>query len=336
LSSKPRSQPSSSGSSSKLKILLELPSSSFARPVFFHLVKSTPPANLLQDYKSILDYLATFGDIGLLKQSDSDTTITYPDSPVVSHLSIAPPDRIILTCEKIDNTSINLLRNVAPRHEFRVYNPVLGCFLVNEPNLLDLTTIEVEPMLRAVFSIQGLEPLFNYRNSLVYYARELASDRVHLVNRHLLEYLTHRQGKLTKVPNFSVAVAADLSHFIALFDRGLISTNFYHSWSKTDQITNLSGFNSHRVETNLFITPVFFELDKPNQTFRQRELPQAPFKTALSQGSSFDHAIKSILAASLGTTDYLAAKIPTDITFVPDSGAELVPRLSVSIFLEQI
>ena len=121
-----------------------------------------------------------------------------------------------------------------------------------------------------------------------------------------------------------------------MYDRGLISTNFYKNCLDATKVINRSGFNSQKVGADLLITPLFFELDKLNQSFIQREFEKAPPISRVKKTDSFELVAREILKNTLDTTNFLAIKIPSQIEFHHTKKTKLTPQLSLSIFLETI
>ena len=236
-----------------------------------YIIETSRPA---EDLKRINDYFLTFlGEIKppQLKIKANQINVTSPDD---------------------DSTTIPLIRNL----HLRVFDPRLKSFLPDDPNLL-----AVDGQTNPVFKQYGLKPVFRYQNSLVFFCRDQLG-RVHLVNRHLLEYLNAHPDS-PRVEAFSIVVAKNIAQFIALIDRGLIPLNYYQ-YSK---IINLAGIELTPT-TKLRI--ICFQLDEPNQTFIQtdRELTAIPKK-------------------------YLAVKIGPDVNYQLVKN-KLVPRLNISVYLE--
>ena len=228
----------------------------------------------VEDLKRINDYFLTFlGEIEMPK------------------LKIRSKE-IILTCPDNDSASIPLIKNL----HLRIFDCRLRAYLPNDPNLL-----AVDGQTNPIFFRYGLKPVFRYRNSLVFFCRD-KTGRIHLINRHLLEYLNHHPDA-PKSKDFSVIVAKNIATFIALTDRGLIPLNYYQ-YSKN---INLAGINpGPKIDQRI----ICFQLDEPNQAFIQtdRELTAVPKK-------------------------YLAVKVGPDVDYQLSKN-KLIPRLNVSVYLE--
>lgn len=303
--------------------------------------------DLNKDFDRIIDQLGTYQGIILHKSNAESLEISYSQVKYKAFLKLSPSFQnflndyvipyhtITLVCDSADNVTINLLRNFVVNLGFRIFDPAIMSYLPSEPNLISTKTLPLELAIINIFQKNGFKPIYNFRNSLIFYAIKYSDKSIHLINRFLLQYyLEHRQD-WNFTSDFSFEVSPDIDTFVALFDRGLIPTNFYQNFRRKHRINNLSGFNSDSVETDLYLTPIFFELDRRNQTFRQKEIQKTPFKAKVSKNNSFHQSIKQILKQTLGITHYLAAKASSDIDFTKENG-KLIPVLSISIFLDNI
>lgn len=303
----------------------------FLNPTKYSLIKNqNRPGDMEADFNKINDYLLTFvGDITVVKEKPGQIEISYTEVPFKAILKTNTP-QITLTCEEEDNLSVNLIKNVTGNIGYRVFNLQTNAYLVNDPNLLDLTSINIHPKLSMIFENYKLTPLFQYQNSLVFFARD-KSGKIHLVNRHLLEYLSQNSFKNPKNA-FSVIVAPDITHFIALFDKGLIPISFYESFYNPTKIVNQSGFNPDCFEKEIAIESVFFVLDIPAQSFIQIGANRFDFLKKHGKLVSF---IKYALKDSGIKGKLICAKLARDISYVQSKTGEIVPKLVLSVFLEQ-
>jgi hypothetical protein len=318
-------------------------------PIKFHLVRDGKPGDPQADLKKIIDYLITFvGEVSVKRESPSLVTISYANTPLQATLKTvggaAKKGEVVvqmtLTCEREDNLSVNLLKNVTKNIGYRIFNPQNNSFLVVEPQLMDLTTVMVEPLIARVFDDYHLTPLFKHRNALVFFAEDRKGG-IHLVNRHLLEHLTEDEksakggsasgGKKILQKDFSIEVAPDIGRFVALFDRGLIPRSFYESYHNPTKLINWSGFDVNGFERSVFIESVFFVLDAPSQSFRQLSLTK---KDLVPKGEKLKDYLKKALKESKFKNELMAAKVARDIHYNSDKGGKLVPRLTLSVFLD--
>lgn len=262
------------------------------------------PTNSNQDslnaFNKIIEYLMTFvGDIEVKKESDTSAIIYYLETPTVAFLTLKK--ELIVTVNPEDNVTINLIKNISQNIGFRIYNSKINCYLPNDVNIYDLTTIKLEPNVKNVLNLYHLTPLFQYRDTLIFFAKAL-DNSIHLVNRHLLEYLIINKVTKKHTKEFSVKVAENISQFVALFDRGLISLT-----NPSSKIINLSGFDLVKLPKNTKLHVINFIFDEENQAFLQQD-----------------------------TTDiipkkYLALKIGQDYTYDMLAG-KLTKFLNVSVF----
>jgi hypothetical protein len=295
----------------------------FDKPVYYHLIRDREPGDCYSDLKKIVDYLLTFvGEIAVKTDSKGSAVISYTDSPLTATLKTKNKlDRqITLTCEDSDSVSINLIKNVIGNIGYRVFNQQTLSYLVNDPAILDLTMATVDPKIAKIIKKYGLTPLFRYRDSLVFFAKD-KKGKMHLINRHLLEYLSENPSKILSKDMFSVVVAKDIGTFVALFDRGLIPLSFFKADGSKQNILNLSGMNINKISQNLRVELIHFSLDLPGQTFIQGESQKLDIK----KGKSLTKALK--------LENYLAVKIPQDISY-EKKGKTLIPNLRISVFLD--
>lgn len=283
------------------------------------------------DLNKINDYLLTFvGDIAVTKDKKGQMEISYTEVPFKATLKTNTPPHITLTCEKEDNLSVNLIKNVTENIGYRIFNIQTNSYLVNDPNLMDLTSVKINPRLLKIFQDYKLTPLFQYRNSLVFFAKD-KKNKIHLINRHLLEYLS-QSPKIPLRNDFSTVVASDTAHFIAMFDKGLIPISFYEGFFNPTKVVNQSGFNPDSFEKDITIESVFFILDIPSQSFVQ--LP-ANRLDALKKHSKLKSFIKYALADSGMKGKLMCAKLARDISYTLDKKKRILPKLVLSVFLEQ-
>lgn len=214
--------------------------------------------------KRINDYLLTFvGEIEV-KLAGSGAKINYPDTKLTAILT-RKKNSLELVCQDNDSVTVNLIKNTG----VRIFSQSLKAYLPNDPNLLPVD--QTNP----IFTQYGLKPIFRYRNSLVFFCLD-NKKQVHLVNRHLLEYLNQHPDS-PKTKDFSLVVAKNIGQFIALVDRGLIPLDYYAKVPLTRAIKRYT----------------YFKFDKSGQKFIQT-------------GQELNHAPKK----------YLAIKINQDVNYI--------------------
>lgn len=307
-------------------------------PVHYYLVRERTIGDFEADFKKIIDYLLTFvGDVSVIKERDNAVVISYTETPLKATLTksrrgkdTAISSQMTLTCERNDNLSVNLIKNVTGNIGYRIFNLQTGSFLANDPNLMDLTTVRVEPEVAVIFDKYKLTPLFQFRNSLVFIAKD-KKGKIYLVNRHLLEHLSQEPNKSAPQKDFSVEIAPDIGRFIALFDRGLIPLSFYENYNQPTKIVNQSGFNPDRFERKVYIEPVLFVFDKTKQSFTQLEITR---RDLLPKGYKLNNYIRKVVNSSKLKKKLMAAKISREISYIPLKG-KLIPRLRLSLFLDK-
>jgi len=276
--------------------------------ISYYLRPTTKPQNPENSFNKILEYLISFtGDIEVKKDKDDSATIYYIGTPTTAFLKAEKTGQITVSISNNDNVTINLINNRAQGIGYRIYNPQTNCYLPNDVNILDLTTIKVDPNVKNALSLYHLTPLFQYRDSLIFFCLNNKMEVV-LVNRHFLEFIINSEELISNKNEFSVKVADDISQFIALFDRGLINLNFQSNLENKNNIINLSGFNLQKLPKDTKLNIINFVFDEENQSFTQTDiLEELPKK-------------------------YLALKIGQDYTYSIMDG-KLTKILNVSVFL---
>lgn len=257
------------------------------------------PTNSNQDslsaFNKIIEYLMTFvGDIEVKKESDTSAIIYYLGTPTTAMLALEKTGQITVSIAPSDNVIINLIKNISQNIGFRIYNSKINCYLPNDVNIYDLTTIKLEPNVKNVLNLYQLTPLFQYRDTLIFFCLNKKMEVV-LVNRHLLEYLISDEGlKINKqsLPlrgksEFSTKVAENISQFVALFDRGLISLT-----NPESKIINLSGFDLMKLPKNTKLHVINFIFDEENQAFLQQDttdiIPKKYLALKIGQDYTYD------------------------------------------------
>lgn len=294
----------------------------FKYPVYYHLTRDQSDVNAEADLQKIIAYLLTFtGDINV-KMDGALAHITYAESPLIATIKTSGDAnrQITLTCEKEDHISVDLIKNITKNMNYRIFNAQSLSYMVNDPHVLDLTVATVEEATLNILKRYNLTPLFQYRESLVFYAQD-TQGKIHLVNRHLLEFLLkHPYAKL--FPKlFSIPVAPDLGRFVAMMDRGLIPLSFYKYINEPKNIINLSGFNIDKLSQNILIEQINFVLDPSKQRFVQTSSTER----VIQKGQS--------LIKQLVLKQFLAIKIAQDVRFSQEKDT-LMPNINVSVYLD--
>jgi len=307
----------------------------------FYLISRKKTDNIKADFDKILSYLAALENINLTKDKDSTVLISYPQIPYQATMKIdikadIISSQITLTCEKSDEITVNLIRNAIKYTNCRIFNPLTGNFLTNDINLIDLTTVKMDPNLDLFFRTISFEPLFQHRGSFVFFARNPADKSIHLVNRHFVEYFLESKNFDSKSKELTAKVASDIGSFIALFDRGLINTSFYETFfEKGIRRINLSGFDIEKLPRDILIIPIVFKLDRVNQAFDEDRSYLQPI-SLLKKGDSVYKYILELLDKKMKQTKILATKVGADVNYEENyqGNRKMVPRLNVSVFLD--
>jgi hypothetical protein len=314
---------------------------SFNNPIQYYLVRDSRVGNLEAEFNKINDYLLTFvGDIAIEKLKEGLIEISYSEVNFKSTLetgsNIPVSDQIIssqilLTCEKEDNLSVHLLKNVTKNIGYRIFNPQTKSYLVSNPDMLDLTNANIKQDILQLIRKYNLEPFSQHRSALIFFATD-KKGQVHLINRHLLEYLIVNPETKVQKEDFSVVVSNDIGRFVALFDRGLIPYSFYEYINHRAKISNQSGFNLDTLNLDIIIDPIYFNFDLTRQSFIQSGSSSLNERFSIKKGES----VIKILTDRINKKGqkYLALKFPIDIGFIKKKQS-LVPKLSVSIYLDE-
>lgn len=315
-------------------------------PIKFYFIKPGAHGSLNDDLKTITEQLGTYENSLGITTDHNSLTISYPDTNIKATLSsnqnsnlndIAISSQMTLTCDPKDNVSVNLLKGIVKSMGYRVYNPSFGSFSTVDPNLMDLTTAQLNAKIIKIFEHNRLIPLFQYINSLIFYAKDPTDDSIHLVNRHLLQSALELSVDDSKDhDDFSVKIAPDIAVFIALADRGVIPTSFYHKLYSGDKDVyhhNLSGLDLTNVETDIYLSPVFFQLDRATQSFvsLSKTKPINVFKK-IDQGESLKSFISQTVVQH-NIEPLLAVRYPNSIQFMTENTGRVVPRINTSIFV---
>ena len=314
----------------------------FTSPIKFYLINQGKTDNLGVDLNKITSFLESIKGITITKDGknkNSKILISYPQIKYKASLEIdkkkdGVPSKIILTCEKSDDITINLIRNVIKYTNCKIFNPSLNSFLVNDPNLVDLTTAKTDKNLKLFFKAIFVKPLFQYKNSLNFFVMDKKNKNIYLVNRYLIEYFLKLGRFDKKAKDLIVKVADNINIFIALFDRGLINTDFYKTLFKKDRkIINLSGFDIKKLPRNILIIPIIFKLNKASQTFDENRSFSQPMDI-LKKGDNIQKYILKLLGKKTDK-DILVTKINTDVNYEEDFKGikRRIPRLTVSVFM---
>jgi len=312
----------------------------FTDPIQFFFVKQGAHGPLGDDLQTITDQLGTYASDGIgIKREATSLTIFFDESSMKSVLQMEKnstlsdtkiSNQMILTCEKQDNLSVNLLRNIIRHMGYRVYNPELGCYNTNDPDLLDMTTFGLDDKVRTIIKNNGFKPLFNYRNNLIYFAQKQNQKAIYQINSNLLLHLVEKGESDFEKQDFAVKVASDIGHFIAFYDRGMIQGGFYE---KTKKIINHSGLDLSKLKRDLHVRPVFFHFNSERQTFEQLKA-SIEKRDLLKKGSNIKTYPKKILETLKIKNKFLAAKIKRSVDFEKNDEEELIPRLNMVIFVD--
>ena len=318
----------------------------FTEPIIFYFIKTGPHGNLFDDLQTISNQLGTYAGSGFgLKSDKNSLTISYNNTQFQAVLiaqskaknkDIAVSNQLILTCEKTDGVSLNLLRGIVKSMGYRIYNPTLSSYSAVDPNLIDLTTTEIDAKIIKIFSDKKLVPIYRYINSLVFYAKDPKDGSIHLINSHLLSFLIDNKSIYPKQKQFSTKVAEDIGTFIALLDRNLIPLDFYQHYHHPSNIINLSGFDINKLEEDIRILPVYFRLDIQKQQFSQLNKAKfTPNPKNVNKGMSLKKLIINDLKKINHKENIISVKISRNINYI-EEGSNLIPLLSASIFLGKI
>lgn len=235
--------------------------------VTYHLIPDRSAKDLTIILKKISDYLNTFtGDIIVKQQNESEIEIIYSSTSFSATAKI-DEEKIILTTHEDDSITINLVKNISNNSNFRIFN-VKGYFLPNDPKLMDISSIGIDKKIYDIFKKENLKPVFQYRDSLIFFCLN-KKEEVVLINRHYLEYLLTANHEPLITKELFVKIAPEISTFIALFDRGLISLVFPKYQNNDTKVINLSGFDIENLGDNSLLQVTNFKLDKDKQQFIQ-------------------------------------------------------------------
>lgn len=230
----------------------------------YYLKPVNDSVDLKNSFLKVIEYLLTFvGDIEVKKENESSAIIYYIGTPTVAFLTLNKTLTVTISAE--DNLTINLIKNIASNIGIRIYNSKLNCYLLNDTNIIDLSTIKVDQTIKKILNLYHLIPLFQYRQSLIFFCLNKKKEVV-LINRHYLEYLLTAKDQEPIAAELFVKIADNISQFVALFDRGLISLT-----NPNSKIINLSGFDLQKLPKNTKLLVINFSFDEENQSFIQQD-----------------------------------------------------------------
>ena len=236
--------------------------------IVHHLIPDNKNKSLAGIVKKISDYFISFtGDIEVKEIGEGQIEIKYSNTSYSAVLK-TDDDKVILTTHEDDSITINLIKNIASNSGFRIFNTIHGYFLPNDPKLMDISSIGIDKKIYEILKGENLTPLFQYRDSYIYFCLNEKKEVV-LINRHYLEHILTANDKHNMASELTVVVSPDIATFIALFDRGLISLVFPKYQNGDTKVINLSGFNIEKLPKDTTTQVTNFRLDKEKQQFVQ-------------------------------------------------------------------
>ena len=104
---------------------------------------------------------------------------------------------------------------------------------------------------------------------------------------------------------------------------------------KTTKIINLSGFDETAIEEDVVITPVFFEMATSKQAFQS--MVNIPYlgESTIKKGSSIKSYLDQMTKNPFFKGKVLCAKIAGDVSYEDLKNGKVIPRLTVSVFLDE-
>jgi hypothetical protein len=308
----------------------------------YFIVAGDGTGDLSLEFDKLVNYLSTL-DTFKVKISQNKASVFFLESGKNAEISfkekkenvdILKDNFIQLLIEENDWESLKVLNKTIKNYNYRIFNPTLGFFITNNDNLTDLYAAPIDEKTKKIFKHFKITPLFRYENSLVYYGKSKKDGSIHLINRHLMEFLLDQEKIKGEEKEFSIKVADNISKFIALFDRGLIPISFYSAYFGKTNIVNLSGFDLEKTTQEISLTPIFFEFIEPNQSFRN--FSKTPFmqEGKIRKGGSIEEYLNQIKENSFFRGKIICTKVSSDVSFEEDKNKKLIPRLTASIFLE--
>lgn len=319
--------------------------------VEYHLIHPSTK-NPSEEFEKLVSALHTISNIKIKREADT-ISVSYEKAPYLATLQLIPvgeeisasvgeipKEQVRLTCEQVDNLTINLLKGVLPRHGLghRFFSPTLKSFLPANPGLFDLTTGVLDKKISEVFDVKGYEPIFRFVDSFVFYARSNRDSGIHFINSSLLDYFLKFEVEKKETPEFSYKVAPNLARFVPMYDSGIIPTFFYDYYRRPKKIINHSGFNIRNPGRKVFVKPFIFELDEKKQFFSLIAAEEAALHYAdkIRRGETLGDTIKRVLRNLKIAQDYIGAQVDGAVEFDRDKEGVLTPRLKVLIYIERL
>ena len=305
-----------------------------------------------EELDKLISVLNTVAGVGLQKYEDDQNKVTifYSNNPLRADLTLLdaptpenlsrftiPQKRLLLVCEKADNLTVNLLKDVSKKLNFRVFCPELSSYLPSYYLLYDCVTGALGQTEDGILAKFGLKPVFWLYKTYVYFAQSTVDGSIHFVNGHLMKYFVE-QNQFEQTGEFSYKVADNLEKFVSLGDVGLIPLDFYQYYKKPLKIINHSGFDLESPGRKVFIKPYIFQLNNLKQGFYTIASETSPLLAMdkIRPGETLDASLKRIISVDLKiASDYLGAIVHKDVEFDRDRDGVLTPRLVVNVYLEK-
>lgn len=222
---------------------------------------------------------------------------------------------------------------------FQIFSEDRNCLIPLDTRLIFLDFNGIDPQLRTSLIEYGFEPVFYYQATKTFYA--LSCDgSVHIINPGFLDYVIKKgvvKGEAAEELGYQVA--ASLQSFGVLYSRGLVPINFYEYYQRSRKIINYSFINLRNPGRKFFVEPRIYELNALSSSF----FPIAgaseslPFVEKMRKGENLDRLVKRLLLKELKVADdYAGAVVDNKVDFMEDGNKVLTPKLTVSIFIDQI
>jgi hypothetical protein len=311
----------------------------------YYLVK-TGTEDASGDYGKILSVLNAVSGLTVDHTGDTEVTLTWEEQGYTARLakndSATSPmfstyKTMVLYADQTDMKSVTLIREIMIKFGYRVYNTRLNAYMPADPYLYDAEQLIPNEKFSRVFGMKKLKPVFVNTERGVFYCVNKADGAVHIINNALLAYFMSYDVGEEETPEFSYEVAPDLPRFSAMYDAGIVPTQFYEYFNRSLKIINYSYMNVWRITRKIFVLPLVVRYDRALQDFvdLMPERSRVQFADKVRKGENLDIAIRRILRDELKAgDDYLRAKVSHIVEFDRDRDDILTPRITVVIYTE--
>ncbi|MCH7951225.1 hypothetical protein IH980_00610 [Patescibacteria group bacterium] len=301
-----------------------------------------------EDFNKMVSALGSLPGMNVIPSESGGVVIAVEGTKLTSQFRLADfklsptADKhatMLLSCEQTNLAILTFFRRLAADFGYGVFSTTLGSFLPTDLGLNDVSAMVVKEKGTIVFNAKSFKPIFGYEDGFRFYAQSARDQTIHIINPALLDYFAEFGTDKRPVPEFSYQVADTLQQFVAMHNAEIIPVDFYEYYGRNLKIINYSFMNIWRVRRKIFIKPFLFEYEKTKQSYEMvsGERAAVHFADKVRKGENLDTALKRIIREELKVgNDYVRAKVGHKVEFDRDREGRLIPRLFVSVYMQEI